>query len=125
MLKIRITKSVEHSDRHAAGMQSPVHSRADQDIGWLNVTMDDSFLVGVLNGSAHLDEEPKSFFPRERVLVAEINDLHSANQFHHENGRPDSVAGIKDSCDVLRRFRATQTETENTPNPEPSVNIRP
>ncbi len=58
----------------------------DQDVGRLDVAMDNPLLVCVLNGLADLDEQVEPLLGGELVLVAVFGDLDAAHQFHHEEG---------------------------------------
>ena len=58
----------------------------DHDIGRLDVAVDDSLLVGMLDGMAYIDEQAEAGFGRELVLVAELGDRHPLDQLHDEVG---------------------------------------
>ena len=55
-----------------------------EDIGGLQVTVDDSFLVRVLNRVAKLNEQSQPFFEGGLIRCAIFRDLDSPNQLHHE-----------------------------------------
>src|SRR5258705_2168763 len=55
-----------------------------KDVRWLDVSMDDSFLVRMLYRVADLGEEVQTSVDREGMSVAIIGDLDAINQFHHE-----------------------------------------
>src|SRR5664280_1478608 len=56
----------------------------DEDVRGLDVAMDDSLLVRVLDDLANLDEQLEPIFSGNFVLVAVFGDLDSAHQFHHK-----------------------------------------
>jgi hypothetical protein len=58
----------------------------DQYVARLEVAVDDSFLVGVLDGVADLEEQPQPPRDWQAPLVAVAGDGHPADQFHHEIG---------------------------------------
>ena len=58
--------------------------QSDQNVGGLDVAMDDPFLMRVLDGVANLYEQTQALPGIEFVLVAIIGDFDSANQFHHK-----------------------------------------
>ncbi len=73
----------------------------DQDVGGLQVAVDDPLLVGVLHGRADLAEEGEPFRELEPVLVAVVGERDPLDQLHDEKrttvlGR----AGIEDLGDV-------------------------
>jgi hypothetical protein len=75
--------------------------QSDEDVGGLEVAVDDPLLVGVLNGLADLDEKIQPLAGRQLVLVAELCDRNASHQFHHEVG-PAGVgrAGVEHLGDV-------------------------
>ncbi len=70
----------------------------DQHVGWLEVAVNDPFLVSVLNSLADLNEQVQAFADGQLVLVAIVGDRDAANQLHHEIGTPRSGgAGVEDT----------------------------
>jgi len=65
------------NDRHAV-------AQGHQDIGGLDVTVNDAFLMGVLDGVADLHEKIQAGLGGQVVLVAVVGDFEAANQFHDE-----------------------------------------
>ena len=65
--------------------------RLDEDIGWLQVAVDDSLLMGVLYRRANLRKQHKAFRHVELVLVAELIEWDPLHQLHHE--KRQTVAG--------------------------------
>ena len=58
--------------------------RFDQDIGRLQVAVDDALLMGVLHRRANLHEQHQPFAHVELVLVAEFNQRDPLHQLHRE-----------------------------------------
>ena len=73
----------------------------DQDVGGLDVPMDDALLVRVLDGVANLHEQLEPLLGGQVVLVAVVGDLDPAHQFHHKEG-PARVrrAGVEHLGDI-------------------------
>lgn len=61
---------------------------SDEDVAWLDVTVDHPFLMGVLDGLANLDKEVEAFCGGELVHVTVGVDGHAFDEFHHEEGTP-------------------------------------
>jgi len=55
-----------------------------QDVGRLEVAVDDALLMRVLDGLADFDEEVEPFASGKFFLVAVIGDFDAAHQFHDE-----------------------------------------
>jgi len=74
----------------------------DEDIGRLEFAVNHSFLVGVLDGLADLDEQIQSRACRQVKLIAEVRDPGTPHEFHHEK-RPSrfGCAGIEDLRDGI------------------------
>ena len=72
-----------------------------QDIRGLDVAVDHSFMVGVLDRVADVDEEPKAILGLHLVAVAELGDGDSLDEFHHEE-RPAGLsrAGVEHLGDI-------------------------
>ncbi|HMJ91277.1 MAG TPA: hypothetical protein VK530_15760 [Candidatus Acidoferrum sp.] len=63
--------------------------------------MDDAFLMRVLDGLADLNEKLQPFLGGQRMLVAVIGNLDTANKFHDEIRTPRvSRSGIENLRDV-------------------------
>ena len=81
--------------------------QAHQDVGGLDVPMDDPFLVGVLDRLTDLDEQPQSLARAQDVFVAELVDSGPAHQFHHEvrpsGSRGASVVDARDMGVIHQR----------------------
>jgi len=60
--------------------------QGDQDVGGLEVAVDDPFLMGVLDGLADQDEQIKSLARREVGLIAVLGDGNALDEVHHEVG---------------------------------------
>ena len=75
--------------------------QCDHHVGRLDVAMDDSFLMSVLDCLADRDEQFQSLTWCEAVVVAVFGDRHAVDQFHHEV-RPPMLRGacIKDPCNI-------------------------
>src|SRR5437667_280173 len=72
-----------------------------ENIRWLQVTMNHSLLMGVLNGVAKFSKQMKSVLKRQLIGVAVVCDTNSANQLHYEVGAASSsCASVKDSGDT-------------------------
>jgi len=73
----------------------------NQNIGRLDITVNDSLLMRVLDGVANVDEQIQSLNRRQIVLIAVVRDRNPTYQFHHEVG-PAGVgcAGVEDFGDV-------------------------
>ena len=56
----------------------------DQDVGRLEVAVDDALLMGVLHRLADRHEQLQPLPRRQVVLVAELGDRHALDQLHHE-----------------------------------------
>src|SRR5262249_47274362 len=63
-----------------------------QDIRRLDVPMDDSLLVRMLDGLTDLHEQRQSLLSRQRMLIAVFGDFDTANQFPHKI-RPAGPSG--------------------------------
>src|SRR5581483_7340287 len=61
---------------------------SDEHIGGLDVAMDNSLLVRVLDRMADLAEQIEPLPDAELMLVAIIGDPYPAHQFHHEKRAP-------------------------------------
>ena len=59
-------------------------TQRDQDIGGLDIAVNEAFLVRVLNGVADLDEEIQPLACGKLLLIAIVGDLYAPHQFHHE-----------------------------------------
>jgi hypothetical protein len=55
-----------------------------QDVGRLQVPVDDPLLVGVLNRLAHLDEQPEPVADTQAAPIAVVGDRDTADQLHDE-----------------------------------------
>ena len=64
---------------------------ADQDVGGLEIAVQDPLLMRVLHGPDDLQEEPQPGRDRHRLSVRERRDRQARDQLHHEYGRPSSV----------------------------------
>ncbi len=58
----------------------------DQHIGRLDVAVNDSLLVRVLDGVAKVGEQLQALAGGELVLIAKLGDGHALDQLHHEVG---------------------------------------
>ena len=68
----------------------------DEDVGGLEIAMNDGFLVGVLDGFTDLNEEAQTIGKRQLSLVAILGDGKALNVFHDEVGlSAESGAGIE------------------------------
>ena len=56
----------------------------NQHIGRLDVAVDDSFVMRVLNGLADIDEQFQSLRCGQPIIVTEFGDRDAPHQFHHE-----------------------------------------
>ena len=56
----------------------------DENVRRLDVAVNDSFLMRVLDGLADLDKQREALFHRKAGLVAKIRDADAAHQFHDE-----------------------------------------
>ena len=56
----------------------------DQHVRRFDVAVDDPFLVGVLDGLADRHEQLKPLARSQMVLVAEVGNRDTADQFHHK-----------------------------------------
>jgi len=74
---------------------------ADEDVGWLEVAMDQAFVVGVLNSFAYRDEEFEAIPEIQVVMIAIGRNRLAGNVLHHEVGAAiGSRSRIKDLRDV-------------------------
>ena len=71
----------------------------DEDIRWLQVTVDHAFLVSVLNGVAKLNEKSKAILKRELIRVAILRNPNSANQLHYE------IRAASQGCPAVQHAR--------------------
>jgi hypothetical protein len=73
----------------------------DEDVGRLDVAVDDPLLVRVLDGAADEHEQPQPLAGRELGPVAVVGDRDALDQLHDEEG-PAGVggAGVEDPRDV-------------------------
>ncbi len=73
----------------------------DQDVGGLEVAVDDPLLVRVLHGRADLAEQGEPGGEVEAVAVAILGDRDPFHQLHHEEGAAvGRRAGVEDAGDV-------------------------
>ena len=72
-------KSMTFGHRHAV-------VERHQDVGGLQVAVDDPLLVGVLHGAADEHEQLQPFPDREPLPVAILGDGQAADQLHDEVG---------------------------------------
>ncbi len=63
----------------------------DQDVGGLEVAVDDPLLVRVLHRRAHLAEQREPGAQVEAMGVAILGDRDPFHQLHDEEGRPSAV----------------------------------
>src|SRR5262249_43392313 len=74
---------------------------SDQDIGRLDIAMNDAFLVGVLDGLTNLCEKIEALAGAEIILVTIFCNFYAAHQLHDEKGAASgSRAGIEHLGDV-------------------------
>jgi hypothetical protein len=74
----------------------------DQDVGGFEVSVDDAFLVCVLDGLADLDEEVEALVDGELVFVAVGGDGGAVDELHDEVWAAGfGGAGVVDLGDVL------------------------
>ena len=66
--------------------------RRYQNVGRLQIAVNDSFLVGVMQRAAYLDEEIDAGPDSKAVLVGEFEDLNPFHQFHDQE-RTSSIGG--------------------------------
>jgi hypothetical protein len=66
----------------------PVLVDSDQDVGRLEVAVDDGLLVGVLHGATDLGEQLETFGGADAAVVAVLGDGLALDQLHHEIGLP-------------------------------------
>ena len=77
----------------------PVHGY--QDIGGLDVPMDDTLLVGIVQALADLSEELEALFNAELAVVSVARDGHASDEFHSKVRPPGlSGAGIEYMGDI-------------------------
>jgi hypothetical protein len=73
----------------------------DHDVRRLEVAMDDSLLVRVLDRVADLNEQLQPFSHAHAILVAVVGDLDPIDQLHDEvRSAGFGGSGIEDLCDV-------------------------
>ena len=60
----------------------------DEHVAWLEIAVDDSFLVGMLHRVAHLDEQIQSLFRCQVLGIAILGDVNALDEFHDEVGTP-------------------------------------
>src|SRR5439155_8227227 len=58
----------------------------DQNVRWLDVAMNDSLLMRVLDRVANLREQFEPLLGSEIILVAVVGDFDPPHQFHYEEG---------------------------------------
>ena len=75
--------------------------QGDHDVGGFDITVNDAFLMGVLDGLTNGDEEFQAFLGRQFVFVAILGDGDAPDQFHHEKGTAVvGGPGVEDFGDV-------------------------
>ena len=57
-----------------------------EDVGRLQVAVDDSFLVSMLNGVTDIGEQAETGFRRQPLFIAELSNRYAAHQLHDEIG---------------------------------------
>ena len=67
------------------GIGLAIKSR-DQDVRRFQIPVDDAFLVGVLDGTAHVAKQFEPFVGRQPVAVTVVGDRNPFDQFHDEVG---------------------------------------
>ena len=60
----------------------------DEDVGWLDVAMNDPFLMSVLNRLAHLNEKREPVRNTHPTLSTVLRHPDTADQLHYEIGSP-------------------------------------
>ena len=55
-------------------------------VGWFDVSVNDTFLMSVMDGGTHIDHQIQTFANVHLFLVAELGDGQSPHQFHDEVG---------------------------------------
>ena len=74
---------------------------AQQDVGWLDVAMDEAGLVGGTQGVGDLRPEAHDFVRVEKALFVEpFTQRRSTDQFHHDGFGTLVVAGVVDGHDA-------------------------
>ena len=75
--------------------------QSDEDVRGFDVTVNDPFLMGVLNGLANLDKQFQAFAGIQVILVAILRYFDSPDQFHHKKWPPRfSGAGVQHARNV-------------------------
>ncbi len=73
----------------------------DQDVGALEVTMDDAPLVGMTDRPAHLSEEFHAILDRRALKQDVIIDGHAVHEFHREVRPSEHESALKNPHDIL------------------------
>jgi hypothetical protein len=80
---------------------------ADQDVGGLDISVDDALVVRVLHRPADAGEQPQPLAGPEALVVAEVRERHALDQLHDEvrarraaGVRGGSLAGVEHPGDV-------------------------
>ena len=71
-----------------------------QNIGWLEVSMDDTFLMGIVNRLADLNEQPEDLFDRQVTFTNVVIQAISVNVLHGEERTVVTDAAVKDRDDA-------------------------
>src|SRR5687767_8226248 len=73
----------------------------DEHVGRLDITMNNPFLMRMLDSVTDAHEELQSLGDRDIVLVAEFSDRNALNQFHYEI-RPAGLSGtaVENLCNI-------------------------
>jgi hypothetical protein len=80
----------------------------DEDISWLEISMDDQVLMRVLHCIADLSEQLQPLFDRQLPLPAPVRDRHAFDVLEHDvRGAVFCCAPIEEPCDV-RVFEVRQ-----------------
>src|SRR5262245_53371996 len=55
-----------------------------ENVGWLKITVDDAFLMCVLDGLANEDEQLQALRCGKPMAIAVFSDSHPTHEFHHK-----------------------------------------
>ncbi len=98
-LGLGVPQLLTQQSRDAEVQQMRPTVAADQDVGRLDVAMNDQTGVGVLNGFENLQQEPEPVADRRVVRFAELRNRYTVDEFESEIG----FAAIRDARVVKSR----------------------